>query len=138
MNIFKGQKNIDIVEWCKITLSHPDDGLPNDPDKDHLIVQLQCKHGVVKTHKLHYQLSADMKAAYSKEAHRHKLVVPPKMFGELFIHFGSKLEEVTLKANVAEVQLKSFTEVGIPPAGNVNTHKTGRHMYLSSVQTHCG
>ncbi|TPX44527.1 hypothetical protein SeMB42_g01748 [Synchytrium endobioticum] len=131
MNIFKGRHNLETVQKCKITLHHPDSTQQQlhhhqvSPDNDRLIVQLLCKHGVIKTHKLNYQLAPDsQKALYTKEACRHKLVVPSKMLGDLLTHFGTNLEEVTLKADGAMLQLKSFTEDAMPAGGNALNHRT--------------
>ncbi|TPX33842.1 hypothetical protein SmJEL517_g03303 [Synchytrium microbalum] len=121
MNIFKGKNNVDTVDRCKISITY--DGA----DKDRLVVQLFCKHGVVKTHRLNYQASDDQKALYSKDVCRHKLVIPPKMLGELLMNFGTKLEEVTLRADQQSVVLKSFTELAIP-GNNHRTDEPPRHL----------
>ncbi|KAJ3415258.1 cAMP-specific 3',5'-cyclic phosphodiesterase 4D [Chytridiales sp. JEL 0842] len=113
-NIFKQKTNIDSIERCKIFFQ---DG----PNGDRLVIQLYCKFGVKKTHKLHFESCEAIHAVYSKQNSDHKLIVSPKVIHEWLGYFSQKLEEVTIRCGKDWVRVKSFSE----PANESDILKLG-------------
>ncbi|KAJ3165800.1 cell cycle checkpoint control protein rad9a [Irineochytrium annulatum] len=102
-NIFKQKTNQENVETCKIQLQSGDAG-------DRLVVQLLCKFGVKKTHKLHYESCDATRAVYSKSSGPNLFAINPKVAHDWIACFAQKLEEVTISCTKDTLKLRSFTE----------------------------
>ncbi|KAJ3159626.1 Cell cycle checkpoint control protein rad9b [Geranomyces michiganensis] len=117
---------MDNVESCRIKLQCAG-------DRDRLVIQLQCKYGTVrhykdpglgyankislslyqgilKTHKLHFELCDPLAAIYSKASAPHHWTISSKLAHDWLVHFHARLEEITMRCAQGEMALKSFTE----------------------------
>ncbi|KAI8922523.1 Rad9/Ddc1 [Powellomyces hirtus] len=103
MNIFRHGKAMDNVESCRMKLQ-------SAGDQDRLVIVLHCKHGVLKTHKLHFELCDPLAAIYSKNASPHKWTISSKITHDWLLHFSNKLEEIAMRCKPDSIALKSFTE----------------------------
>ncbi|KAI9206975.1 Rad9-domain-containing protein [Polychytrium aggregatum] len=106
-NIFKFKANLENVESCKIILQNGDEP---DENQDRIVIQLICKHGVLKTHRLHYESCEPIRAVYLKETCQGSWLASPKVIHEWLVHFNQKLEEVTMICDTDWIKLKSFTD----------------------------
>ncbi|KAJ1560214.1 Cell cycle checkpoint control protein rad9b, partial [Cladochytrium tenue] len=105
-NIFKQKTNLDSTEKCRI---HVDSG---EATGDRLIVQLHCRFGVKKTHKLHFEPCDAVQALYAKEQCSSRWTVAPKIIHDWLGFFSNRLEEITAKCGPNWVLLKSFSDEG--------------------------
>ncbi|KAI8818965.1 Rad9-domain-containing protein [Fimicolochytrium jonesii] len=103
LNIFRAKNTVDNVESCRIRLQC-------NGNEDRLVIQLQCKYGVLKTHKLHFELCDPLAAVYSKNAARHKWTISSKITHDWLNHFHSRLEEIAMRCGADWIALRSFTE----------------------------
>lgn len=104
INIFKQKSNLDSIEKCRIYIqSGPDGG-------DRIVVQLLCRYGIKKTHKLHYETTDSIHALYSKTQCPNRWTVAPKIVHDWLSFFSQKLEEVTVKCGPDWIIIQSFSE----------------------------
>ncbi|KAJ3396382.1 hypothetical protein HDU92_003224 [Lobulomyces angularis] len=102
INIFKhNTTNNETIEKCTMKLNE---------EVDRLIIEFQCKFGIIKTHKLHFQECESVQAVYLKQGCKNNFSVSPKLCQDWLGHFQLSLEEVTLHFNQNDVIFKSFTE----------------------------
>ncbi|KAI8999830.1 Rad9-domain-containing protein [Gaertneriomyces semiglobifer] len=103
LNIFRGKNHLDNIERCKLELK-------GSSDQDRLVIQLHCRHGVVKTHKLHYEECDALSAIYTKHTCRNKWTISSKITSDWLVHFHHRLEEVTMACGSDYITFSSFTE----------------------------
>ncbi|KAJ3147024.1 Cell cycle checkpoint control protein rad9b [Geranomyces variabilis] len=103
LNVFRAKNGVESVESCRIKLQCAG-------DRDRLVIQLHCKHGILKTHKLHFELCDPLAAIYSKASAPHHWTISSKLAHDWLAHFHARLEEITMRCAHGEMALKSFTE----------------------------
>ncbi|KAJ3171387.1 Cell cycle checkpoint control protein rad9b [Geranomyces variabilis] len=103
LNVFRAKNGMDNVESCRIKLQCAG-------DRDRLVIQLHCKYGILKTHKLHFELCDPLAAIYSKASAPHHWTISSKLAHDWLAHFHARLEEITMRCAHGEMALKSFTE----------------------------
>ncbi|KAJ3339671.1 hypothetical protein HDU93_007897 [Gonapodya sp. JEL0774] len=104
LNIFKQKTNVEKnVEKLVIKLNSRD-------MVDRLVLQIYCKYGIIKTHKLHYEAASLFQAIYSTVTCRNQFVASPKVINEWLVNFHQKLDEVTVMCTATTLKLRSFTE----------------------------
>ncbi|KAM9101343.1 cell cycle checkpoint control protein RAD9B isoform X1 [Sarcophilus harrisii] len=89
------------VEKCRIFTS---------VDTGHVIFQLFCKHGVIKTHNLYFQESEPVEAVFAKHMCANVLKVQSRLLAEIMVHFPLNQEEITLAVTPLKVCFKSYFE----------------------------
>ncbi|KAI8801285.1 Rad9-domain-containing protein [Cladochytrium replicatum] len=88
----------DTVEKCSIHLHN-----------DRLVIHLQCKKGVEKLHRLHFEHSQNLRAIYSKDG-KCTWTIAPKVFTDWLGNFHPKLEDVTMSCSSQFVKFRSYVE----------------------------
>ncbi|KAH9271929.1 hypothetical protein BASA83_005767 [Batrachochytrium salamandrivorans] len=111
-NIFRNGSHIDTIEQCRIK-SVSDNG------EERLLVQLTCRFGVLKTHRLNFEACESIQPVYSKDDCLHKWVASPRMIHDLLSHFQQKLKEVTLSCGISWFKIKSFEDSFVPDGTTV-------------------
>ncbi|KAI9360053.1 Rad9-domain-containing protein [Zopfochytrium polystomum] len=106
-NIFKQKTNLDVIEKCRI---HLDTGGETETGAQRIVIQLLCKYGIKKTHKLHFETCDSVQALYSKTQCQNRWTVAPKIVHDWLSFFSNRLEEVTFKCGADWVVMKSFSE----------------------------
>ncbi|TPX67264.1 hypothetical protein SpCBS45565_g03900 [Spizellomyces sp. 'palustris'] len=112
LNIFRAKASTTTIESCRLSL--PTAIASTATDQDRLIITLHCKHGITKTHKLHYAPTDPLTALYTKNACRHKWTISSKLSHDWVNCFWHRLEEVTLGCGRDYMRLKSFSEDAQP------------------------
>eukprot|EP00045_Choanoeca_perplexa_P004919 m.41492 g.41492 ORF g.41492 m.41492 type:complete len:429 (+) comp12837_c0_seq2:66-1352(+) len=101
---FKSLKAINqSVERCFITLSE---------DEARLIIKLQCRHGIVKTHQLFFEDCETLCAMYDKASCRSVVSGSPQTIIEGVANFQAGLEEMTIRATRDKLELSNYVEIG--------------------------
>ncbi|KAL2919886.1 hypothetical protein HK105_200803 [Polyrhizophydium stewartii] len=111
-NIFKTSSNTDTIEQCRIRPVY-------EAGEERLVVQLTCKYGVLKTHRLNYEACEPMQAVFSREDCPHSWIASPRMIQDQLAHFQLKLKEVTLSCKMKSFQIKSFEDSFVPDGTTV-------------------
>uniref|UniRef100_UPI00398F7689 cell cycle checkpoint control protein RAD9A-like n=1 Tax=Pristiophorus japonicus TaxID=55135 RepID=UPI00398F7689 len=105
--VFKSPASLEkTVEKCKFAVGR---------DADQLVIQLQCKYGITKTHNLSFQDCETLQAVYTKEACPNTLRAQPKLLTDTVMHFPSTLEEVTLDIHSRKVTFRNYIEPDSDP-----------------------
>ncbi|XP_074061740.1 cell cycle checkpoint control protein RAD9B [Macrotis lagotis] len=89
------------VEKCRIFMS---------ANTCHVIFQLFCKHGIIKTHYLSFQESEPLQAVFARNMCPNILKVQSRLLADIMIHFPLSQEEITLAVTPMEVCFKSYIE----------------------------
>ncbi|XP_074153617.1 cell cycle checkpoint control protein RAD9B isoform X2 [Sminthopsis crassicaudata] len=89
------------VEKCRIFTSF---------DTGHVIFQLFCKHGIIKTHNLYFQESEPLEAIFAKHMCPNVLKIQSRLLAEIMVHFPLSQEEITLAVTPLKVCFKSYFE----------------------------
>ena len=83
-----------------------------------LIIQLHCKHGILKTYQLTYEDEQSMHAVFDPRKCQNRWVISAKLLKDYMDHFIAKTEELAMSAAQSKLILTAFTE-GL-------TYNTGR------------
>ena len=75
-----------------------------------LIIQLHCKHGVLKTYQLTYEDEQSMHAVFDSRKCLNRWVISAKLLKEYMDHFIAKTEELAMSAGPSKLVLTAFTE----------------------------
>ncbi|XP_067378212.1 cell cycle checkpoint control protein RAD9B [Channa argus] len=89
------------VEKCQISISNPSDGV---------IFQFFCRHGITKTHNLHFQESEALRALFASHLCPNVLKAPARLLGDMVLHFPVSQEEITLSITPLRVSLRNYFE----------------------------
>ncbi|KAM7392012.1 hypothetical protein PAMP_022655 [Pampus punctatissimus] len=91
------------VERCQISIS-----IPND----RVVIQFFCRHGITKTHSLHFQESEALQAVFDSHLCPNVLKAPARLLGDMVMHFPLCQEEITLSMTPLRVSLRNYYEGG--------------------------
>ncbi|XP_068617011.1 cell cycle checkpoint control protein RAD9B [Brachionichthys hirsutus] len=105
------------VERCQISISTPDDRVK---------IQFFCRHGITKTHNLHFQESEALQAVFSSHLCPNVMRAPARLLGDLVMHFPVSQEEITLSTSPLKVSLRNYCEEGRDHTRVTNT-ETSSH-----------
>ncbi|KAM9360160.1 cell cycle checkpoint control protein RAD9B [Symphorus nematophorus] len=91
------------VERCQISISSPNDRVK---------IQFFCRHGITKTHNLHFQESEALQAVFASHLCPNVLKAPARLLGDMVMHFPVSQEEITLSITPLRVCLRNYYEEG--------------------------
>nr|XP_046242238.1 cell cycle checkpoint control protein RAD9B isoform X5 [Scatophagus argus] len=91
------------VEWCQIQIR---------PPNDRVVIQFFCRHGITKTHNLHFQESEALQAVFPSHFFPNVLKAPARLFRDMVMHFPVSQEEITLSTTPLRVSLRNDCEEG--------------------------
>ncbi|XP_044296886.1 cell cycle checkpoint control protein RAD9B [Varanus komodoensis] len=76
----------------------------------HIIFQLFCKHGIVKTHNLAFQECEPLQAVFAKHLCPNVLKVQSRQLSDILIHFPTYQDEISLTVTPVKVNFKTYIE----------------------------
>ncbi|XP_063000382.1 cell cycle checkpoint control protein RAD9B [Elgaria multicarinata webbii] len=76
----------------------------------HIVFQLFCKHGVVKTHNLAFQECEPLQAMFAKHLCPNVLKLQSRQLSDILIHFPTYQDEITLAVTPVKVCFKTYVE----------------------------
>ncbi|XP_023253468.1 cell cycle checkpoint control protein RAD9B [Seriola lalandi dorsalis] len=91
------------VERCQISISTP---------SDRVIIQFFCRHGITKTHNLHFHESEPLQAVFASHLCPNVLKAPARLLSDMVMHFPVSQEEITLSVTPLRVSLRNYYEGG--------------------------
>ncbi|XP_059192251.1 cell cycle checkpoint control protein RAD9B isoform X2 [Centropristis striata] len=91
------------VERCQISI-----GAPND----RVMIQFFCRHGITKTHNLHFQESEALQAVFASHLCPNVVKAPARLLSDMVMHFPVSQEEITLSTTSLRVSLSNYYEGG--------------------------
>ncbi|XP_047236959.1 cell cycle checkpoint control protein RAD9B isoform X2 [Girardinichthys multiradiatus] len=91
------------VERCLISVSTA---------TDRVIIQFFCRHGIIKTHNIHFQESEALQAVFASHLCPNVLKAPGRLFADLVMHFPLFQEEITLSITAIKVSLRNDQDGG--------------------------
>ncbi|ORX52617.1 Rad9-domain-containing protein [Piromyces finnis] len=104
VNIFKlKNSNENTIEKCEIKFK------TNPETTRTLVINLDCKYGIKKTHYLNYEDSDIMHAIYQKNT-INRWVATPRLIREWLNHFYHRLEEISMVCIDGIIKFKSFID----------------------------
>ncbi|XP_026199584.1 cell cycle checkpoint control protein RAD9B isoform X4 [Anabas testudineus] len=89
------------VERCQIWISTP---------SDRVVIQFFCRHGITKTHNLHFQESEALQAVFASHLCPNVLKASARLLGDMVMHFPVSQEEITLSMTPLKVSLRNYYE----------------------------
>eukprot|EP00842_Homolaphlyctis_polyrhiza_P000544 jgi/Hompol1/1490/HPOL_005613-RA len=91
----------------------------SESGEERLLVQLVCKYGIIKSHRLNYETCEPVHVIFSKASCPHRWSASPRMIHDLLGHFQQKLKDVTLSCGINWFKIKSFEDTFIPDGTTV-------------------
>nr|XP_028597105.1 cell cycle checkpoint control protein RAD9B isoform X4 [Podarcis muralis] len=76
----------------------------------HVVFQLFCKHGVVKTHNLAFQECEPLQAVFAKHLCPNAMKIQSRQLSDILIHFPTCQNEVTVAVTPVKVCFKTYTD----------------------------
>ncbi|XP_053257275.1 cell cycle checkpoint control protein RAD9B isoform X4 [Podarcis raffonei] len=76
----------------------------------HVVFQLFCKHGVVKTHNLAFQECQPLQAVFAKHLCPNAMKIQSRQLSDILIHFPTCQNEVTVAVTPVKVSFKTYTD----------------------------
>ncbi|XP_033015127.1 cell cycle checkpoint control protein RAD9B isoform X2 [Lacerta agilis] len=76
----------------------------------HVVFQLFCKHGVVKTHNLAFQECEPLQAVFAKHLCPNAMKIQSRQLSDILIHFPTCQYEVTVAVTPVKVCFKTYTD----------------------------
>ncbi|KAM4745217.1 cell cycle checkpoint control protein RAD9B [Anableps anableps] len=98
------------LEQCHISIS-----------TDRVIIQFFCRHGIVKTHNIHFQESEALQAVFDSHICANVLKAPARLLADMVMHFPLFQEEITLSITPMKVTLRNYQEGGKGPMKTMYT-----------------
>ncbi|XP_051807104.1 cell cycle checkpoint control protein RAD9B [Acanthochromis polyacanthus] len=89
------------VKRCQISISAP---------CDRVMIQFFCRHGITKTHNVRFQESEPLQAVFASHLCPNVLKTPPRLLGDMVMHFPVSQEEITLSMTPLRVSLRNYFE----------------------------
>ncbi|XP_014865063.1 PREDICTED: cell cycle checkpoint control protein RAD9B isoform X2 [Poecilia mexicana] len=94
------------VERCHISVSTA---------TDRVIIQFFCRHGIIKTHNIHFQESEALQAVFDSHLCPNVLKAPARLLTDMVVHFPLFQEEITLSITPMKVTLRNYQQGGKGP-----------------------
>ncbi|KAM6931434.1 cell cycle checkpoint control protein RAD9B [Xenentodon cancila] len=91
------------VKRCQISVSFT---------SDRVIIQFFCRHGITKTHNIHFQESEALQAVFASHLCPNVLKAPARLLTDMVMHFPVFQEEITLSMTPLRVSLRNYCEGG--------------------------
>ncbi|XP_012727822.2 cell cycle checkpoint control protein RAD9B isoform X1 [Fundulus heteroclitus] len=91
------------VERCRISVSTA---------TDRVVIQFFCRHGIIKTHNMHFQESEALQAVFASHLCPNVLRAPARLLADMVMHFPPFQEEITLSITAMKVTLRNYQEGG--------------------------
>lgn len=102
------------VERCDVSV---EDG--EGTAKSRFIVKLVCRHGVIKTYRLHFEEIKPVHALFVKENAHNIWSISSKTLREFVEHFGPGTEQLDIFSEDGRVSFTSYTEKIMSGSGKV-------------------
>jgi len=116
LSVFRCIGNLEkTVETCKISLPLTD---------ALLIIELKCKHGIVKLYNLRYFDCEMVEAEFTKEGYASKFTCSSRFYSEALQSFHSSVGEVTWSLTADRVHLSNYIDDEQDPSKCVRTEVT--------------
>ncbi|KAL1915532.1 uncharacterized protein VTP21DRAFT_6656 [Calcarisporiella thermophila] len=116
--LFRGKANtVKSIERCELRLEEAVNvdvtSEDNGASECRLVVQMFCRFGIVKTHKLIYEQCETFHAIYDKRNCSHHFTISPHTLSNWIAHFHTKLDEITMSCGPGWIRFRSFTDEGL-------------------------
>ncbi|XP_043965579.1 cell cycle checkpoint control protein RAD9B isoform X1 [Gambusia affinis] len=79
---------------------------------DRVIIQFFCRHGIIKTHNIHFQESEALQAVFDSHLCANVLKAPARLLADMVVHFPLFQEEITLSITPMKVTLRNYQQGG--------------------------
>lgn len=122
LSVFKGRiidptgERETAVERCDVSV---EDG--EGTAKSRFIIKIVCRHGVLKTYKLHFEEVKPVHALFVKESAHNHWAISSKTLREFVEHFGPGTEQLDIYSEDGRVSFTSYTEKIMSGSGKVET-----------------
>eukprot|EP00041_Stephanoeca_diplocostata_P035425 m.1248162 g.1248162 ORF g.1248162 m.1248162 type:complete len:558 (-) comp24697_c0_seq11:2335-4008(-) len=119
LSVFRSLSQIDkTVTKCKVSLSL---------DESRLEIQFHCKHGVVKTYKLHIEDADSIKALYDTDTMSSAFVVPTRLLADSMTHFHTTTDEITFSPCPTHLEIANVGDASVETKSNLMVTKVKLH-----------
>ncbi|XP_076041140.1 cell cycle checkpoint control protein Rad9 [Oratosquilla oratoria] len=116
VNVFKNIASLEkSVDKCKLCL---------DDDEAKFIIQLSCKHGIIKTYNLCFIECETLQAVYDKSTCPHHFTSQSRLLSEVVVNFQLNQEEVTFHTAPDKITVRNYVEDEPDPAKAIHTELT--------------
>lgn len=133
LSVFRSLSQIDkTVTKCKVSLSL---------EESRLEIQFHCKHGIVKTYKLHIEDADSIKALYDTDSMSSAFVVPTRLLADSMTHFHTTTDEITFSPCPTHLEIANVGDSSVEMKSNlmvtkVKLHQSEFNSYHTDKTTH--
>ncbi|XP_067014883.1 cell cycle checkpoint control protein RAD9A [Anabrus simplex] len=111
--VFRSPNTLDKqVETCLLRL---------EPDGSRLVLEMRCRHGVVKTHYMPIIECETLQVVYTKDTSAHQLAAHVRLYSDAVLNFQATQEEVTLAVTPSKTYLRSYSDDTLDPSKVIHT-----------------